>query len=253
MFIMDWKDYFEKHILERGLEYYNINAVRIYQYDSERIEAQVAGSRIYNVVINFSDSDITSMYCDCPYFEGYDYCKHLAATLYYIDDHPELLDEEDYTELLSSLSYLDLFEFLSKELPKNRDLANKLKLFKSDEIDEEFYMDKLIGSLPNSFEILKFMDREINDLISQNQFNLVFKLLREIIDHINSELEYGEFPFMVEIISKIDFIITQIRDDVPIEFISDFLEYAISSSDDYYILDRLTDCMSRNGDIERLS
>ena len=50
---MNWKDYFEKHILERGFDYYKSNAVRIYDYCSDEIEAQVAGSEIYNVVIRF--------------------------------------------------------------------------------------------------------------------------------------------------------------------------------------------------------
>ena len=249
---MNWKDYFEKHILERGFDYYKSNAVRIYDYCCDEIEAQVAGSEIYNVVINFKDSDITSMYCDCPYFEEFDYCKHLAATLYYIDDHPELLEKEDYFDLLLSLSHAEFIEFLSAELPKNRDLANKLKLFKNEDVDEEYYIDRLVKSLDNSFNILKFMDREIQDLISQNQLKLVFKLLMMIIDHVNFELKNGDFPLMADIVNKIDSIITQIRNQAPIEDISDFIEYAISSSDDYFILDKLTDCMSRNGDMSRL-
>jgi hypothetical protein len=36
------------------------------------------------------------------------------------------------------------------------------------------------------------------------------------------------------------------------EAICDFLEYAITTSDDYFILEELTDAMSRNGDMNRL-
>ena len=246
----NWKDYFQKHILERGLDYYNSNAVRIYLHDSDHVEAQVAGSKIYNIAIYFSDSQITDMYCECPYFEDYDYCKHLSATLFYIDDHPEMLKEnEDYSELISSLSHAEIMEFLSMELLKNQDLANKLKMFKTGEVDEEFYENKLIASLDSSFEILKFMNGEIQDLISKNQYNLIFKLLRIIIDHINEELKYGDFPLIVEIIDKIDSIIIQLRDCASTDDITDFLDYAISSSDDYFILDRLGDCMSQNGNM----
>lgn len=107
----DWKRYFDGKILSRGLDYYNSNAVRVISSSSSNVDAQVAGSIVYDVRINFDDSNISSMYCSCPY-EGY--CKHLAATLYYIDEHKELLTESDYMDLLVSLTHAEIIEFLSK-------------------------------------------------------------------------------------------------------------------------------------------
>ena len=124
---MEWKKYFDGKILSRGLDYYNSNAVRIINSSTSSVDAQVAGSSVYDVRINFKGSVISSMYCGCPY-EGY--CKHLAATFYYIDEHGELLDEHDYMDLLMSLTHGETIEFLSEELSRNADLRNKLKLFK---------------------------------------------------------------------------------------------------------------------------
>ena len=47
----DWKRHFEAKILGRGQDYYESNAVRIYDYSPEHVHAQVAGSYIYE----FSD------------------------------------------------------------------------------------------------------------------------------------------------------------------------------------------------------
>lgn len=240
-------------ILDRGHDYYDINAVRIYTYSNEHVEAQVAGSRVYNVMINFKDRKIDSMYCDCPYFQGYDYCKHLAATLYYIEDHPELLKaSEDVSDLIFESTPEELKLFLIDEIQYSPDLANKFKLFKNNGADDDFYINKLKASLTNSFEILKFIDTDIQDLIGYNEFTLMFKLFKILIDHINNELEYGEFSFLEDIIYKIDDSITQIRDTASTDEITEFLVYAVNSSEDDFILKELTDCLSRNGDIEQL-
>lgn len=87
----------------------------------------MAGNNIYEVIINFKDSKVDSMYCNCPYYGN---CKHLAATLYYLDEHPELLDVIDYSKLISSLSEDEPRKFLSLELQTNHDMANRLRLLK---------------------------------------------------------------------------------------------------------------------------
>lgn len=245
-----WRKHFDDIILERGLDYYESGAVRIYDYSAEHVDAQVAGSLIYDICIYFEDSKITSMYCDCPYWDN---CKHLAATLYYLEDHPELLKKEDYNELLISCSYEDLIEFLSSELPKNPSLANKLKLFKNQGVSEDYYINKLENSFSSSLNILKFLNEDIQELIELKLYDLVFKLCKLIIDHINAELKYGEFHKLDDVIYKLDGITTQLRDvDEAHKGICEFLEYAIITSEDYFILEELTDSMSRNGDMSRL-
>ncbi|MDO5859877.1 SWIM zinc finger domain-containing protein [Methanobrevibacter sp.] len=248
----NWKGYFEDKILFRGEDYFESNAVRIMESSPTHIDAQVAGSRIYNVRINMNEVNITSMYCDCPYFQGYDYCKHLAATLYYLDEHPELTEKKDYTELLSSLSKDELVRFLADEISDNPYLAIKLELFKNNSADEEYFINRLNGCLDDSFEVLKFLDSDVQNLIAKGQFELMFKLLTIIIDNINGNLAYWNFSSVEDVVNKIDSVVSQVRNDADIDDISDFLEHAISTTDNLVIEDILMDCMSRNGDMDRL-
>ena len=245
-----WKRYFEDKILCRGLDYYESNAVRIHDYSNEHVHAQVAGSSVYDVSIYFKDSKITSMYCDCPYWDN---CKHLAATLYYIEDHPELLESEDVNELIMSCTHAELIDFLVLELPKNPKLTNKLKLFKNHGVSDDYYINRLENSFSSSSNILNFLNEDIQELIELKQYDLVFKLCKMVIDHVNSKLQYGYFNMLEDIIYKLDGITTQLRDvSEAHEGICDFLEHAINTSEDYFILEELTDAMSRNGDMSRL-
>lgn len=248
----NWQSRFQDVILSRGLDYYNSNAVRIIDYSPEHVIAEVAGSRVYDVSVYFENSDIHSMYCDCPYFEGYGNCKHLAATLYHIDDHPELIEKKDYTKFLLEFSKDELIEFLNEEIPNYPYLEIKLKLFKNENPDDEYYITKLKNSMDSSFDILKFLNIEIQDLIKTEQFDLMFRLLVMIMDRIAKELQWGYFQALDDVIDKIDDVISQIRDKADINDISDFLEYAINLTDNFTIMEGLTDCMSRNGDMSRL-
>lgn len=248
----NWKRNFTGQVLSRGSDYYEDNLVRIKSISAKRVEAQVSGSREYNVVINFNNSNISSMFCDCPYFESCDYCKHQAATLYFIENHMDLIKPVEYSDLLNSFTRSELIEFLDDELKDNPELVNKLKLYKNDDVDEEYYINRLEIALNNTQDILKFMDNEIQNLIKSNNFTLMFKLLTIIIDSINENSQFGYMPSFELVIYKIDEVVSKVRNTASIDEISDFLIYAINSSSNYLIEDELTDCLSRNGDIDRL-
>ena len=245
---MSWEKYFTRIILERGLDYYNSNAVRMYTYSNSHVDAQVAGRNIYDVRINFKDSKITSMYCNCPY-EGN--CKHLAATLYYIDDHLELLNQIDYRDLLLSLTHIELMEFLSKELSRNPDLVNKLKLFKNCP-DSQYYEIKLQNCYDDSFKVLKFIDDDLNDLKQANQIDLILKLSKSIVKYSEKIVLYGQYDVFDEIIVKIDDLMNQLANAGFENQVCDFLEECILNSDDESVLDLFTDTYSRYRSVEKL-
>ncbi|MFD2045312.1 SNF2 helicase associated domain-containing protein [Ornithinibacillus salinisoli] len=72
-------------IYKRGLEYYNQGLVSdlLYDINYQVWTATVHGSEEYFVEINTKDFDDGSIdtYCDCPAFDTYNSCKHIAATL----------------------------------------------------------------------------------------------------------------------------------------------------------------------------
>ena len=63
---------------ERGLKYYKQGKVIYYEESDDEINATVLGTAEYEVVIDLDDF---TTYCDCPYAEVTDYCKHVVAVL----------------------------------------------------------------------------------------------------------------------------------------------------------------------------
>ena len=88
---MDWKDYFENKILRRGKDYYRDGYIENISRKDNLVFANVAGTRTYHVQIDLDN--YTNISCTCPYYEGGDYCKHIAAVLYAIED-----DSTEYNE-----------------------------------------------------------------------------------------------------------------------------------------------------------
>ncbi|MBY7144881.1 SNF2 helicase associated domain-containing protein [Virgibacillus sp. NKC19-3] len=72
-------------IYKRGLDYYKRDLVRDLLYDTknQRWTATVQGTQDYFTEINMEDfaNGSVDTYCDCPAFETYGSCKHIAATL----------------------------------------------------------------------------------------------------------------------------------------------------------------------------
>ncbi len=81
-----WRNLFKPHILERGMNYYEEGAVSSLEETDTGYTAVVEGSEAYSVEIEISDNRVVDMFCDCPYAEDGNYCKHMAAVLYEIED-----------------------------------------------------------------------------------------------------------------------------------------------------------------------
>ena len=84
--IKGWRDLFRTHILERGLDYYESRAIKSLKQTEKGYEATVEGTEEYHVEIEISDNRVYDMFCDCPYAEDGNYCKHMAAVLYEITE-----------------------------------------------------------------------------------------------------------------------------------------------------------------------
>lgn len=79
--MLEWEEYFEPHILNRGRKYAQKGAVRYISKHEDMIEAVVEGSEYYKVHIRFDGNRIIESFCSCPYAAGGNYCKHMAAVL----------------------------------------------------------------------------------------------------------------------------------------------------------------------------
>ena len=81
-----WKDLFRTHILERGWNYYEEGRVASLKQTPTGYTAVVEGIDDYDVEIELRDEQIYDMTCTCPYAADGNYCKHMAAVLYEIEE-----------------------------------------------------------------------------------------------------------------------------------------------------------------------
>ena len=77
-----WKYLFPERILERGEDYYYDGAIDHICRTNHGYQAVAHGSDDYEVAITIKNNRITEMYCDCPYAQDGNNCKHMAALLY---------------------------------------------------------------------------------------------------------------------------------------------------------------------------
>ena len=67
-----------------------------YHQKKDVIEAVVEGTEYYKVKINYDGRFVLDAYCSCPYAADGNYCKHMAAVLYEIDDDGK--DDYEFSE-----------------------------------------------------------------------------------------------------------------------------------------------------------
>lgn len=113
--VANWISLFKPWIVERGREYFECGQVVELEEDESLVRANVSGSQEYQVEIRRDDGRVVQMLCDCPYAEGGENCKHMAAVLIALEDEPEnnrvdwqaaleKLPEEKLRDLLRSLA-----------------------------------------------------------------------------------------------------------------------------------------------------
>ena len=89
-----WQYLFQPHILERGIDYYEKDAVGPLEKTESGYRAVVKGTHNYQVEIGIKDDKVEDLWCDCPYADGGSHCKHMAAVLFAIEDAMKKEDDE---------------------------------------------------------------------------------------------------------------------------------------------------------------
>jgi superfamily II DNA or RNA helicase len=73
--------YFAPEVRSRGQEYYWKGRARIKLGDDSNLEAEVRGSELYDVSLDWYEDGELDFWCDCSYFESTGPCKHLWAVV----------------------------------------------------------------------------------------------------------------------------------------------------------------------------
>ena len=128
----NWKKLFSKTILDRGYEYYLEGAVENIDKEDDVISATVSGTELYKVEIYLDNGEVNDMKCDCPYAEGGNYCKHMAAVLYEFEDAGSDINpavKETVTDMVNAADEAVVKAFLA-EILKNDDKLKQRFLLK---------------------------------------------------------------------------------------------------------------------------
>lgn len=126
-----WKDLFQDHILERGIDYFIRNLVGNVYVKDNIIEATVYGTEEYKVEIVKDNEEIIDLSCKCPYADGGNNCKHMAAVLFYLEDKGNILAgqdiEESIVKLVEEADTTIIKTFLIDILKNDEKLLNRFK------------------------------------------------------------------------------------------------------------------------------
>ena len=187
----EWENYFEPHILERGWEYARSGAVQHIIRKKDAIEAVVEGTEYYKVKIKYDGHSVLNAYCSCPYAAGGNYCKHMAAVLYEIDndgkdgyEFSETGFEDNFSE---DDNLIPIDELISKA---DRSLLERIlvNLAAGDEQNESRIRVMLAGV--NTTSDIDELEREIDNIFD------AYSDCGGYINYHSAWVEHGDGPFV---------------------------------------------------------
>lgn len=199
---MEWQKYFNERILERGYAYYMTDAVKAIKKTPKMITATVTGMHDYDVTISLDDhGDIQEMFCDCPFANNGNPCKHMAAVLYASDDVDVEIDPIDEMDLDTLRDYV---RQLRQQDDKNEDVTDTLSLpeetnNKADYIDkclDEIYrvlMDNQLSGFKLSQLLVERFDFNDFDTVQYRRLEAMWQLL---IEHSDDEVLETMYQYM---------------------------------------------------------
>lgn len=222
--VKNWQGHFSNRILERGFNYYLMDAVSGLVKTSQGYQANVQGTEDYDVSIDLKNGRLQSMSCDCPYAESGNNCKHMAAVLYAIEDRGEDLEKSEspseIEEIINQMSVEDLREALLSVMRND----NSIESFILTRYNHSITDDQIV-SLKQAFEniekkyldaygnldwyrwkdyrkaVEKFLDASIHQFIQNHLDEEAFDLLCFIFTSVNQQEVYEYSDDLVSLLN----------------------------------------------------
>lgn len=211
-----WEYLFKTHILSRGWDYYENGAVSSLEKTETGYKATVEGSYDYEVEVEIYDNEVVDMFCDCPYAEDGNYCKHMAAVLYEIEEKSaqmtsevrenpadiktELenviknIDESEVRKLLLELALKDdslqnqiLTKYVDKISPSQMNrLKQEVEMIAWKYSDRRGYVD-YYHAMDYVQDLEEFLDENVQNLIDKNLIMQAFELTNEVFHTVGNQ------------------------------------------------------------------
>lgn len=180
----NWKQYFENKILKTGYNYYSGELISEYNNDGENIIAVVEDTEPYYVEIKIDNNNPIDMRCSCLYALNGEYCKHMAAVLYFwenidksVIDNPNSEHKISVEDIVNNTDEISVRAFLTRLLENDKKLILKFKNFTQTE-----------GSSNNLSEYKKSVDETFNRHMRHNEFIDYY----ETDDFINDLINFSD-------------------------------------------------------------
>ena len=131
---IDLKNDFNNKILERENEYYENGLVENVVIKDNIVTAKVIGTTTYNVSVEVDNGVFINGGCTCPYASEGNYCKHMAALLYKLNEEDIDKDNNYSTKnqqtrnIIASINRNQLDEFLVELLSEDKNDNDKFRL-----------------------------------------------------------------------------------------------------------------------------
>ena len=144
-------EFFDDVIFKRGLNYFYEDRVQDVSKRKDNFYSTVEGTYPYKVKIKVKYDDIEDMYCNCPYAEDGNYCKHMAATLIYIEQNLEdiVTDKDEEKQIVKRTKEIEKYLANISE----QELKQYIKDIALD--NKKIYTDLKTMNNMNSFRIIK--------------------------------------------------------------------------------------------------
>lgn len=202
---IDFRDDFYSQILQRGYEYYEKGLVKNVVINKSNITAKVYGSYVYEVDVEIENGMLINASCDCPYNESGEYCKHIAALMYYLenDNKQGTYDIESLENIINKISEKDIKKYLYNILKSNNEMYEDFRqkfIDKFPKISKKEYERKIYSAISNcASDRYGFIDyrssykyeralgkyiEEAYDLVEKNDFDTAFTIITIILDSI---------------------------------------------------------------------
>ena len=276
----DIEKMFLEHIAKRGYEYYKENKVKNITLNKNSINVQVQGNKIYDIKIEIINDNIENIKCSCEHFKEGNKCKHLAATMYYVQNHCKEYIEEHEERFKNNINKIDndIFkEYIINEIINNNKLKTQVieKFQKYFEIkDISIYIEKIIKAkkyLLNNviteeefyednyydydelcdFECIRIYKDEINNILqeltkyldtyNEEEIAKVIDTLFKNIPQIEEENVYEQFYYGYEImIEELNEIITEFCTQLECKQMEDKIIKLVNDNIDYLINNKIT-------------
>ncbi|RUM58531.1 MAG: hypothetical protein DSY53_04705 [Persephonella sp.] len=192
-------------IRERGKRILKNNLIIDFRKTDEGFKAEVRSESYYNIYeveIFVSDGNIIDATCSCPYYEDYDdYCKHIAASIFYLQKNFNsiCINKEKKTK-----KYKDYLKEYLNNLPKGELIRIILDYSRKDKNFLD-YLEILINS-SNLDSLKKKIDKVISDLNKyykniEFENSYVFINLTKSLDEILSAItQFGSKEYLNELV-----------------------------------------------------